>query len=173
MTAYTDMSIESMPVSSVMNRNVKTAKEGQTIRAVAAMMTEHGIGSVVIVDEDKMPVGMVTERDIVGLVGSPQTSFAAPACDVMKKPVITTDVMTSLRDAMQTMQAKNIRRLPVVEKGRMVGIVTEKDIFRAIIKNQALLTGIITDSVLVEYKPVYERLSEFMLSEIYQPPGTR
>lgn len=173
MAAYTDMSIESMPVSSVMNRNVRTAKEGQTIRAVAAMMTEHDIGSVVIVDEDKMPVGMVTERDIVRLVGSPQTSFAAPVRDVMKKPVIATDIMTSLRDAMQTMQAKNIRRLPVVEKGRMVGIVTEKDIFRAIIKNQALLTGIITDSVLVEYKPVYERLSEFMLSEIYQPPGTR
>jgi CBS domain-containing protein len=162
-----------------MSRNVKTAKEGQTIRAVAAMMTEHDIGSVVIVDEDRSPVGIITERDLVRLVGSPQTSFAAPARDVMKKPVITAEAMTSLRDAMQTMQAKNIRRLPVVEKGergkeKMVGIVTDKDIFRAIIKNQALLTGIISDSVLVEYKPVYERLSEFMLSEIYQPsPGGR
>lgn len=90
----------------------------------------------------------------------------------MRKPVITADIMMSIKDAMQTMQAKDIRRLPVVEKGRMVGIVTEKDIFRAILKNQALLTGISND-VLLEYRPAYERLTEFMLSEIYFPGGNR
>jgi CBS domain-containing protein len=79
--------------------------------------------------------------------------------------------MTSLRDALLTMQTKNIRRLPVMEKGRMVGIITDKDIFRAIIRNQALLTGIISDSILIEYKPVYDRFAEFMLSEMSHPGG--
>lgn len=170
-----DMSIESVPVSSIMTRDVKTAKEGQTIRAVAGMMVEHDIGCIVIVknNDEHAPVGIITERDIVRLVGSPQLSFAAPVKEVMKKPVITADVMTSVKDAMQTMQAKNIRRLPITEKGRMVGIVTDKDVFRALIKSQTLMTSMISEGILVEYRPVYERLSEFMLGEMYLPGENR
>jgi CBS domain-containing protein len=165
------MSIESVPVSSVMTKDVKTADEGQTISAVAALMTGNNIGCVVIVKKDdrQTPVGIITERDIVKLVGLPQISFAAQAKEVMKKPVTTVGPITSLREAVQTMQAKNIRRLPVVEKGKMVGIVTDTDIFRAIIKNQALITSIVSENVFAEYKPVYEQLSEFMLSEMYLP----
>lgn len=167
------MSIESMPVSAIMTKNVKTAKAGQTVKTAAKIMSENGIGSVVVVKDDAedIPVGIITEKDIVRLAGSSQNLNIALQ-DVMRKPVITADVMTSIKDAMQTMQAKDIRRLPVVEKGRMVGIVTEKDIFRAILKNQTLLTGISND-VLVEYRPAYERLTEFMLSEIYFPGGNR
>ncbi|UVS69561.1 CBS domain-containing protein [Nitrososphaera viennensis] len=165
------MGIESIPVSSIMTKGVRTAGEDQTIRAVAEMMDKHGIGSVVITDSKGLPSGIITERDIVRLVGSPKTSLAALAKSVMKKPVITADAMMSLKDALQTMQAKDIRRLPVVEKGKMIGIVTDKDIFRAILKNQALVSSIVSDSVLVENRPVYERLSEFMLNEIYQPGG--
>jgi CBS domain-containing protein len=167
------MSIESIPVSSIMTKQVRTAGEDQTIRGVAEMMDKYGIGSVVITDAKGLPSSIITERDIVRLVGVPKTTFAAPAKSVMKKPVVTADAMMSLRDALQTMQTKNIRRLPVVEKGRMIGIVTDKDIFKAILKSQALVSSVISDSVLVEYRPVYERLSEFMLSEIYQPPGGR
>ena len=165
------MSIESTAVSSVMTKDVKTADESQTIRAVAAMMTGNNIGSIVIVKkgDEQTPVGIITERDIVNLVGLPQISFAAQAKEVMKKPVITVGPITSLREAVQTMQGKNIRRLPVVEKGKMVGILTDTDIFRAIIKNQALITSIVTENVFVDYKPVYEQLSEFMLSEMYLP----
>lgn len=174
-TQYSTMSIESIAVSSIMTKGVKIAREDQTIREVAEIMDKHDIGSVVITDKKGSPSGIITERDIVRLVGSPKMTFAAPVNSVMKKPVVTADVMMSLRDAIQTMQSKNIRRLPVVEKSRMVGIVTEKDIFRAILKSQALVSGVISDSGLVEYRPVYERLSEFMLSEIYQqqPQGGR
>jgi CBS domain-containing protein len=155
-----------------MTKDVKTATEGQTIRAVAAIMAENDIGSVVIVKKaDKTPVGIFTERDVVKLAGSPQISFAAQIKEVMKKPVITVGPMTSLREAVQTMQVRNIRRLPVVEKGEMMGIVTDSDIFRAIIKNQAVITSIINENVFMEYKPVYEQLSEFMLSEMYSPGG--
>jgi CBS domain-containing protein len=167
------MSIESIPVSSVMTKDVKTAAEGQTIRGVAALMSRHNIGCVVIVKkgDNQLPIGMVTERDIVRLVGHPRMSFAAPVGEVMTKPAITAGPLTSLREAIQTMQARNIRRLPVVEKGKMIGIVTDSDIFRAIVKNQAVITSIINEDVFVEYKPVYDQLSEFMLSEMYSPRG--
>jgi CBS domain-containing protein len=169
------MSIESIAVSSVMTKDVKTAREDETIRAVAEMMTMYDIGSIVIVDSKNKTkiLGIITERDIVKLVGAPKMTFAAPAKNVMKTPVIIAEPMMSLRDAIQTMQAKNIRRLPVVENDKMVGILTDKDIFRAILKNQALMSSIITDNVLVEFRPVYERFSDFMLSEIYQPHGNR
>ncbi|AIF82970.1 putative signal-transduction protein containing cAMP-binding and CBS domains [Candidatus Nitrososphaera evergladensis SR1] len=167
------MSIETIPISSIMTKEVRTAGEGQTLRTVVEIMDKNDIGSVVIVDNKGSPSGIITERDIVRLVGSPKTSFAAAAKSVMKKPVVTADTMMSLKDALQTMQSKNIRRLPVVEKGKMVGIVTDKDIFRAILKSQELVSSTIGDSVLIEYRPIYERLSEFMLSEIYQPQGGR
>lgn len=167
------MGVESIQVSSIMTKDVKKARESQTIRDIASSMVEHGIGSMVIVKESdgRSPVGIITERDIVRFVGAPKTSFATPVREVMKKPLITADPKVSIRDAMQTMQTENIRRLPIVEKGKLIGIVTDKDIFRALVKNQALLTDMITDTVIFEYKPVYEQLSDFMLREMYLPGG--
>jgi signal-transduction protein with cAMP-binding, CBS, and nucleotidyltransferase domain len=98
-------------------------------------------------------------------------SFSVHVREVMKSPVITIDVMASAKDALQTMQVKNIRRLPVMAKGRMVGIVTDKDIFRTILKSQDLLAEVISESFVVEYKPTYERLADFMLGEMSRPGG--
>lgn len=155
-----------------MTRDVKTAKENQTISAIASAMSEYGIGSMVIVKSTDLcsPVGIITERDIVRLVGA-KMSPATRAKEIMKKPLITADPKASIRDAVQTMQTENIRRLPIVENGKMVGIVTDKDIFRALLKSQTLITDMISDTVIFEYKPVYEQLSDFMLSEIYTPGG--
>jgi CBS domain-containing protein len=167
------MSIESIQVSSIMTKDVRKAKESQTIRAVASAMVDYGIGSMIIVKDTDVqsPVGILTERDIVRLVGRPKLSFAAQVSEVMKKPLITADPKASIRDAMQIMQQKNIRRLPIVENGKLVGIVTDKDIFKALLKSQTLITDMITDTVIFEYKPVYEQLSDFMLSELYLPGG--
>jgi CBS domain-containing protein len=72
------------------------------------------------------------------------------------------------------MQLNNIKRLPVInsEKGIMVGIVTESDIYRAIMKSQSLLTTVSESIVIEQYKPVYERFSEFMLGEMLLPTTT-
>lgn len=168
------MSIESINVSSVMVRNVKTAKESQTVKAVAKLMTENNIGSVVVVKnvDASIPIGIVTERDIVRIAGVEQAlTLQMPARDVMSKPVITIDATSSIRDALQTMELNNIRRLPVVDKEKkMAGIITDKDIFRALMRSQSLVTSF-CESLLVEYKPVYERLSEFMLGEMPMPGG--
>jgi CBS domain-containing protein len=170
------MSIESITISSVMVRDVKTAKESQTVKAVAKIMADNNIGSVVIVknanDPDR-PVGIVTERDIVRIAGAEKAlTLQMPAREVMSKPVITIDAMGSIRDALQTMELNNIRRLPVVDKEKkMVGIVTDKDVFRALMRSQSLVASF-CESFLVEYKPVYERLGEFMLGEMPFPGGS-
>jgi CBS domain-containing protein len=168
------MSIESVTVFSVMVRNVKTAKEGQTVKTVAKIMADNSIGSVVIVSSNDAakPVGIMTERDIVRMAGSEQVlTLQVPARDVMSKPVITIEEGSSVKDALQEMELYNIRRLPVVDKEkRMVGIVTDKDIFRALMKSQTLVASF-CESLTVEYKPVYERLNEFMLGEMPTPGG--
>ncbi|HXV46290.1 MAG TPA: CBS domain-containing protein [Nitrososphaera sp.] len=168
------MSIESITVSNIMVRSVKTAKESQTIKAVAKIMTDSNIGSVVIVknEDTSKPVGIITERDIVRIAGADQAlTLQMPVRDVMSKPVITIDATSSIRDALQAMELKNIRRLPVVDKEKkMVGIITDKDIFRALMKNQSLVASF-CESLWVEYKPVYERLGEFMLGDMPMPGG--
>ena len=163
------MSIESVTVSSVMVKNVKTVKENQTVKQAAKIMSENDIGSIVIVrnTDSTKPVGIITERDIVRIVGAEQAlTLQMPAHEIMSKPIITIDAMSSIKDALQTMELNNIRRLPVLDKNNnMIGIVTDKDIFRALMKDQALVASF-CESLVVDYRPAYERFSEFMLGEL-------
>lgn len=168
------MSIESVTISSIMVKEVKTAMENQSIRSVAKIMTDNKIGSVVIVNNSDTsdPVGIITERDIVRIVGAEQVlTLQMPVRDVMSKPVVTMGLTNSIKDALQQMELKDIRRLPVVNKEKkIIGIVTEKDIFRALMTNQSLIMSF-CETLMVEYKPVYERLGEFIAEEVSRPGG--
>jgi CBS domain-containing protein len=172
------MSMESVAVSNFMVRDVKIAKENQSINAIAKVMSDNNIGSVVIVksDDDLEGLGgIITERDIVRITAAAQTSsstFQLLACDIMSKPIITIDATSSIQDAIQSMKLNNIRRLPVVDRERkMVGIIADKDIFRAIINSQSMVANI-SENVTIEYRPIYERLSEFMMGEMLLPRGS-
>jgi CBS domain-containing protein len=173
------MSIESVPVSNIMVRNVKTVEENQSINAIAKEMSDNNIGSVVIVKSNEVGglSGLITERDIVRIAGAAQTSSSRTllqliARDIMSKPVITIDAGSSIQDAIQAMKLNNIRRLPVVNReGKMVGIITDKDIFRAIINSQSLVASI-RENVTIEYRPMYERFSEFVMGEMLLPGGS-
>lgn len=166
-----DVSIESVTVASVMTRVVKTVKESQTVKEVAKIMMDNDIGSVVITTGDTL-AGIITEKDIVKAVGATRpVTLQTQVRDIMSRPVITISAQSSLKDAIQTMQTKGIRRLPVIDyNNKMIGIITDSDIFRAIIKSQTLITTI-NESVLVGYQPMYEKFSEFMLSQMIHPGG--
>ena len=183
------MSIESTPVSSLMTKNVITQTEDQNVHAVSKTMHENNIGSVVIVrnkDRDNdiisssnKPIGIITERDIVRILGSLEPSLLkAPIRELMSKPLITISPNGSIKDAMQTMQLKNIRRLVVVDiekegkennkhdDNKMLGIITDKDIFRAIMKNQDLIPSFLSQQLPVERKTFYEQFSEYWCDDI-------
>jgi len=134
-------SIETLSVSSFMTRDVKTEKEDQNVLTACRIMHENNIGSVIIVKKDDKnnikPVGIITERDVVRLLGSLNPSLLqTPLRDIMSKPLINVSINSSVRDAIQTMQQKNIRRLVISDGERMIGIITAKDLFRAIIYDQ-------------------------------------
>jgi len=160
-------SIETISVSSFMTRDVKTEKEDQNVLTAYRIMNENNIGCVIIVKKDDKPIGIITERDVVRLLGSLNPSLLQiPLRDIMSKPVITISINSSLRDAIQTMQQKNIRRLVITDGERMVGIITDKDIFRAIMNNQDLIPSLLGDKLLIERKTVYDQFGQHWFGDI-------
>ena len=126
---------ESMPVSSIMTPDVKTATQDETIQTVCKSMYENDIGSIVVVKrtiEGINPIGIITERDIVRQIGFTDLFVVqVPIRQIMSTPLVTIGANSLVRDAIETMQVKNIRRLPVIDnKGKMVGIVTQKDVLK-------------------------------------------
>jgi CBS domain-containing protein len=161
--------------------DVKTAEENQSIQAVCKILYDNKIGSIVILknstsenkESKKIPIGLVTERDIVRLVSLPDNKLSVdqPVCLLMKTPLITINPNSSVIDAMETMQQKDIRRLPVVDnRENMLGIVTDKDIFRVILKNQTLASSGTSDHILVDQQSIYGKFTDYWLKGVPQTP---
>ncbi|HEY9205175.1 MAG TPA: CBS domain-containing protein [Candidatus Methanoperedens sp.] len=117
-----------MPVREIMTRDVATVDIKSEVPKLAKKMLELDVGSVIITDKDK-PVGIVTERDIVRKIISKNLKPGNISIkDLMTTPLITIPVTEDVTDAMQRMVKMQIRRLPVVENARLVGIVTDIDL---------------------------------------------
>ena len=174
------MVIESIPVSSFMTRNVITETDDQNIQAICKVMNENSIGSLIIVkrldsnnpntSNNKEIIGIITERDIVRIIGLLQPSLlTVPIREFMSKPVITLSPNNSIKDAIQTMQLKNIRTLPVVENENLQGIITEKDIFKAIMNNRALIPDLFSSNQsLMDRSVVFDQFSDYWFSDLLQ-----
>ena len=174
------MVIESIPVSSFMTRNVITETDDQNIQAICKVMNENSIGSLIIIkrldsnnpntSNNKEIIGIITERDIVRIIGLLQpSSLTVPIREFMSKPVITLSPNNSIKDAIQTMQLKNIRTLPVVENQNLQGIITEKDIFKAIMNNRALIPDLFSSNQsLMDRNVVFDQFSDYWFSDLLQ-----
>lgn len=171
-----NIGIDSISVSSAMTTKVINTSETQSVRAVCKTMYKNKVGSIVITKDissstdnnttEKTPVGIVTERDYVRLIGfSDLFVVDAPISELMSSPIITINQNNSVKDAMEVMLQKDIRRLPVVDThGKMVGIITDKDIFKAVNKTAELVTG---NQSLGEYRGIYQKFSEYTFGDIY------
>jgi len=105
-----------------------TIKQGSTVRDALSLMAEYKIGGIPVVDDDKMLVGIVTNRDLRF-----EREMDKRIDEVMtKENLITTNQSTDLEAAAQILQQHKIEKLPVVDKdGKLVGLVTYKDITKA------------------------------------------
>lgn len=120
-------------VGEVMSRQVfSLAPANRTVDALEAMI-ENDIGSVPIVDKGKL-VGIITERDIVKQITKSFDYLEKPLSETAKKPVLTVSPETPLWEAFATLLKNKIRRLPVVESGKLVGILTERDLFKWVVR---------------------------------------
>jgi CBS domain-containing protein len=129
-----------LPVSRYMVKKVITATVGNTISNVCKRMYENNIGCLVIVKRmmgGLAPIGIITERDIVKLIGSTDLFIGNMAIRrFMSSPLVTTNTNTTLSSAIDIMNARKIRRLPVITKSKdpenLVGIISSRDILKAI-----------------------------------------
>jgi len=131
------MEIGSIPASGFMTTELITATEDQTIQEICKIMSDHDIGCVVVVKRlvgGNKPIGIITERDIVREIGTSDLILAQkPIRELMKYPLVTISPNTSIKEAIEIMQTKNIRRLLVVDNDDKVrGILTQKDVFNAL-----------------------------------------
>jgi CBS domain-containing protein len=115
-------------VADIMVKDVVTAKEHDKIRDVAIRMYEKRVGSVVVVDDEGRPIGIVTERDMVYVVAralAPDT----PVWMVMTENPVVINENALVTEAMEKMRVQNVRHLPVVNaEGKLVGMISFRDI---------------------------------------------
>ena len=116
------------PVKEIMTRDAISITPKYSIRESVDLMAEKGIGSLPIVDKEEKLVGIVTERDFaLALAGSLTNETVG---DIMIKDVITTTPGTPIESCSKIMVRNNLRRIPVVEEDKLIGIVTSTDILR-------------------------------------------
>jgi len=125
-----------------MSKDVITLDQEQTVGEAVDLIDSRRIGSVVITQSGR-PVGIFTERDIIRVVRLFRLSAFKPATEgedklsnlklreVMSKPLVTTYPDASITNAFDLMVQKKVHHLPVIDVGRPVGLLAERDVLRA------------------------------------------
>jgi len=130
-----------------MTKDVKTIEATKTLADCIKIMRDANIGSLVVVAKDLTPVGIFTERDLVRKMAEKGHGILGlPMAQVMNKPLTIISPVATIWDAVTLMGRADIRRLPVVENGHLVGILTERDVFRLILAQQNLLLESVSES---------------------------
>ena len=116
-------------VGEIMTTGVVTVGPEELVRDAVRAMVDNEIGSIVVADGDEA-LGVFTERDLSRHVLDDGGVLDRPVGEVMSRPPVTAAPGDEIVFVFDLMSGKGIRRLPVVDDGRLVGIVTERDLLR-------------------------------------------
>jgi len=117
-----------MKLREIMTASVVTAEEGTPAGQVARLMRDRRVGSVVICDPEGGPAAMITDRDVAVRIAAEDLDLAEPAGKHASRPLISGEPEMELEEAAALMVQHRVRRLPVLDQGALVGIVTLDDI---------------------------------------------
>ena len=118
-----------MLVRDAMSSPVVTMGEDAPSDKVARVMDENKVGAVVVTNKDGKPLGIITEKDLVIRVLSKNlTPDSVKAKDIMTTPLMTIDPEATISEAARKMSRMDIRRIGVLYKGNLVGLLSSKDI---------------------------------------------
>ena len=136
------------PIRTIMTRDLVTADKDATLKEVAALMADNDIGNVLFIDGGKL-VGIITDRDIVVRAVAFGRDPGNVALDHATADPFTLDLDTEIMAAAAQMGERQIRRLPVTEHGKVVGIVSLGDLSNRSLGNadQQALEGISTPTL--------------------------
>jgi CBS domain-containing protein len=135
-----------MPVvRDIMTKQIVMIDHDKSALEAAKTMAEKGISSVFVV-KDGQPVGIVSERDFIKKICAKELPIAQVKIgDIMSKILTTADPETPIEVAVQRMVNHKIRRLPIMEEGKLVGIITVTDLAKYL-RTTLLLEGALSDS---------------------------
>lgn len=116
-------------IRNVMTSDVVTIKDTQSVQEAAALMSQHNIGSVPVVNNQGEMIGIITDRDITLRTTAQGEGTQTPVSEVMTaQRVVKATPDMDVQQAAQMMAKQQIRRLPVVENGKVVGMVSLGDL---------------------------------------------
>ena len=121
--------MDSTFVNQIMSKDVIKVSKSTTLQEAAQNMKKANVGCVIVTDENS-PLGIVTERDFVAKVAAEGRPLFTEISEVMSSPLITIDHEETVWEASEKMKENLIHKLPVVENGQIVGIVTTSDIVK-------------------------------------------
>ena len=118
-----------MLAKNVMKTEVVTVSPSAPITEAALSMKEEDIGALVVVDDEVRPVGIITDRDIVvSVVANSKNPLEILVEEVMTKKLIVVQEDASIFEILKILAKNNIRRVPVMRRGKLVGIVSVDDL---------------------------------------------
>ena len=116
-------------VKDIMTKNVISISVDNSVLEAAEIMSSNQLGCLVIINRE-LPIGIVTERDIVRRVVAKKLPLDTKISEIMSQSLITVDADASLKEAARLMSSNKIRRLPVLKQNKLVGIVVASDFVR-------------------------------------------
>ncbi len=118
-----------MLVKDIMSSPVVTIEEDAPTNHVAKLMDENDLGSIIVTNKEGKPLGIITERDLVVRVLAKNVKpDSVEAKKIMTSPLVTIEPEATISEAARRMSRLNLRRLGVVYKGELVGLISSKDI---------------------------------------------
>ena len=123
--------IQKTYVKEIMNNSVISIDSSVTAADAARMMEGAGVGAVIVLD-DNLPVGIVTDRDLAIKITAHSFPVDTPVGRIMSSPLISIDPNSDLWIASDLMSTRNIRKLPVIDDDKVVGILTTSDLVKHI-----------------------------------------
>jgi CBS-domain-containing membrane protein len=136
-----------MRAREIMTRSVVTVRTSDPAKAAAGLLAEHRITAMPVLDGTGRLVGMVSEADLLAhrvahdprshlrRDGQPQADPAHTVGEVMSRPVVSLEPDTDLATIAEVMLDRGLRSIPIVDGGRVVGIVSRRDLLRTLVRS--------------------------------------
>jgi len=129
--------VSSEPIRNIMIKKVTSIAPTEPVLKAAKLMYDGKIGSIVVKKGSRL-AGIVTERDILRCVAEESSPADVMVASIMTKDVVTCGPDTTVLEVLELMNENHVRHLPIVHKGKVIGIVSARDLGRRIAQTQKI-----------------------------------
>lgn len=132
-----------MFVRQCMEKDLVTCSPDSSLQEISRKMKDHNVGSILVIDQGSQLQGILTDRDMALFIGKNSRDIAtAHASDVMNTSPVTVDSGEDVESAIRKMSESHIKRLPVMEGGKVTGVVSFSDVAKYLREEFDQLIGI-------------------------------